>query len=698
MSNTNGKAKKVGLRATGERDVVSAGPPSPGSAEAMAAREDVTAYTNGQQDKLPRQRDALGREQGSMASADSSLPATERERLRRERKIQDLLPDEDEALVKTYDGRLVRRLMVYVRVYMREFVLSLLLIIVTSLMSVGTPWLIQRAIDDGIRAGNLGALRLWTFLFLGAIALEWVTNRARLTVMAYAGTRIVTDVRSQLFRHLHTLSLSFFNEYSVGRLMSRLISDVGVLQDFVTWSITGLARSVFVLLGIVIAMLILNWQLALVTFAVLPLMIGLTNYFRRYVRQAYRAARQRLSLLNGFLNESITGIRVTKSFAREQGNARHFSDLNRSYFDANVKTTQLAAIFFPGVDFIGSLATALVVGVGGWLILGDQLTAGVLAAFILWVERFFDPIRELSRRYYTFQAAMAASERLFALLDTEPDLQDAPRAVVLPPITGRVALENVHFHYKEDEPVLQGVSIRAEPGERIALVGETGAGKSTVIRLIARFFDVTDGAVRIDSYDVRDVTQASLRAQLGIVLQDTFLFDGTIRDNIRYGRLDATDAEVEAAAIAVGADGFIRKLPDGYNTEVGENGVNLSVGQRQIVSFARALLADPRILILDEATSSIDTATERQIQAGLERLLTGRTSFVIAHRLNTIVNSDTIVVLDQGRVLEAGSHEELLAQRGRYYQLYTMQWAVEGDVLHATVGRDNPRAKNYALN
>ncbi len=638
--------------------------------------------------KLPRQRDAFGREQATRAGRENSLSAMEQERLRRERRIQDLLPDEEEAQEKTYDSRLVKRLMVYVGVYRREFIVSVILIVVSSLMSVGTPWMIQRAIDEGIRAGNVGTLRFWTFLFLAAIALEWITSRARLTVMAYAGTRIVTDLRSQLFRHLHTLSLGFFNDYSVGRLMSRLISDVSVLQDFVTWSITGLARSAFILIGIVIAMLFLNWQLALVTFAVLPLMILLTNYFRRYVRQAYRAARQRLSLINGFLNESITGIRVTKSFAREGANARHFDDLNRSYFDANVRTTQLAAFFFPGVDFIGSFATALVVGVGGWLILGDQVTAGVLAAFVIWVERFFDPIRELSRRYYTFQAAMAASERLFALLDTEPDLQDARNATSLPPIEGRVVLDDVQFNYKEDEPVLQGVTISAEPGERIALVGETGAGKSTVIRLIARFFDVTGGAVRIDGHDVRNVTQASLRAQLGIVLQDTFLFDGTIRDNIRYGRPDATNAEVEAATVAVGADEFIRKLSKGYETEVGENGVNLSVGQRQIVSFARALLADPRILILDEATSSIDTTTERQIQAGLERLLKGRTSFVIAHRLNTIVNSDKIVVLDHGRVLEEGSHEDLLARRGRYYQLYTMQWAVESD----------PRARNYALN
>ncbi len=656
----------------------------PENGQASSLQSEIGMVT----EKLPLQRDVLGREQGVRATSDSSLSAVEQERLRRERKIQDLLPDEEEAQEKTYDSRLVKRLMVYVAVYKREFFLSLILIVLTSVMSVGTPWIIQRAIDEGIRAGDVGTLRFWTFLFLGTIALEWVASRARLTVMAFAGTRIVTDIRSQLFRHLHTLSMGFFNDYSVGRLMSRLISDVSVLQDFVTWSITGLARSAFILIGIILAMLLLNWQLALVTFAVMPAMIVLTNYFRRYVRQAYRAARQRLSLINGFLNESITGIRVTKSFSREQANSRHFEDLNRSYFDANVRTTQLAAYFFPGVDFIGSFATALVVGVGGWLILGDQLTAGVLAAFVIWVDRFFEPIRELSRRYYTFQAAMAASERLFALLDTEPDLKDAPHAFALPPIAGRVDLENVHFNYKEDEPVLRGVTITAEPGERVALVGETGAGKSTVIRLIARFFDVTGGAVLIDGHDVRDVTQASLRAQLGIVLQDSFLFDGTIRENIRYGRLDATDADVEVATVAVGADEFIRKLPNGYDTQVGENGVNLSVGQRQIVSFARALLADPRILILDEATSSIDTTTERQIQAGLEQLLKGRTSFVIAHRLNTIVNSDKIVVLDQGQVLEEGSHEELLTRQGRYHQLYTMQWAVESD----------PRAKKYVLN
>jgi ATP-binding cassette subfamily B protein/subfamily B ATP-binding cassette protein MsbA len=454
-----------------------------------------------------------------------------------------------------------------------------------------------------------------------------------------------------------------------------------VLQDFVTWSITGLFRSTFNLIGIIVAMLLLNWQLALVSFAVMPLMVVLTNYWRDRVRQAYRATRQRLALINGYLNESISGIRVTKSFGREKRNFQHFDDLNQSFYDANLRATRLAAIFFPGVDFIGSLATALVVGVGGWLVLQDALTAGTLVAFVLYVERFFDPIRELAQRYNTFQATMAASERIFELLDLEPDLKDSPDAIPLPQITGDVVFDDVSFAYRTDaKDVLHQIDLHARPGERIALVGETGAGKSTIIRLLSRFYDVTDGSLRIDGYDVRAVTSDSLRQQLGIVLQDTFLFTGTIAENIRYGRLNASDKEVKRAAKAVGAHDFIAKLPDGYDAEVGENGSNLSAGQRQLVSFARALLADPRILILDEATSSIDTATERIIQKALDTLMQGRTSFVIAHRLSTIVGADQIVVLDHGRIIEQGTHQELLQRKGRYYNLYTMQWAQQNQM------------------
>ncbi|MCB0248622.1 MAG: ABC transporter ATP-binding protein [Anaerolineae bacterium] len=607
----------------------------------------------------------------------SPLTGGDEARLRREALVEDLLPDEqdDDVLGKVYDSRLVSRLIDFNLPYLNRIIAAVVMMIVSSIAAVAGPWIIGRAIDQGITAGDLQRLRTWTLAFLAVALVEWITNRYRIRLMAYVGTKVVADVRSQLFRHLHALSLNFHNNYSVGRLMSRLIGDVGVMQEFITWSITGLARAVFVLLGILIAMLSLNWQLTLVTFLVMPLMILLTNYWRKHVREAYRATRMRLALINGYLNESISGIRVTKSFTREQVNYRHFDDLNHSYLDANVEAARLTAIFFPGVDFIGSLATALVVGVGGWLVLGDALTAGTLVAFVLYVERFFDPIRDLAQRYNTFQATMAASERIFSLVDTAPDLVDSPTAQPLPPVRGQVEFDDVRFEYKDGEPVLRGVTLHAAPGQRIALVGETGAGKSTIIRLLARFFDVTGGAVRIDGYDVRDVTQASLHAQLGIVLQDTFLFTGTVGDNIRYGRLDATDDEVISAARSVGADTFISRLPEGYATEVGENGVNLSVGQRQLISFARALLADPRILILDEATSSVDTTTEKLIDQGLDALMQGRSSFVIAHRLSTVIDADQIVVIDGGRIVEQGTHGDLLARRGRYYKLYTMQWA-----------------------
>ena len=605
-----------------------------------------------------------------------TVTAETAERQRREiRLTQYLEEDEDKLHDKTHDAALLARLISYIGAYRRKLIIAVCLMIGTSLVSVVRPWLVAQAIDTGIRMDNIYALRMWCLLYIGAALGELVFNRSRILIMAYIGTKVVSDMRSSLFQYLHTLSLNFHNNYSVGRLMSRLISDVGVLQDFVSWWFTGVARSVFILLGIIVAMLVMNWRLALLTFAILPLMYFLTNYWRKRVRSVYRAARLRLSRINGYLNEAITGIRVTKSFTREEASKSHFKDLNMSYFDANAETARLSAIFFPCVDLMGSLATALVLGLGGWLVINDALTAGVLVAFLIYVDRFFEPIREMAERYNIFQATMAASERIFGLMDTSPDLLDATDAVPLPPVSGRVDIEDVSFSYKQGEQVLNGVTIHAEPGQTIALVGETGAGKSTIVRLIARFFEVGDGSICIDGHDIRNVTMGSLRSQMGIVLQDTFIFGGTIYSNIRYGRLEASDQDVEACAMAVGVHEFVEGLPQGYDTTVGENGVNLSMGQRQLISFARALLVDPAILILDEATSSVDTAQEMKIQAALKVLLKDRTSFVIAHRLNTIVNADQIVVLENGKVIEHGSHQDLLATKGSYYNLYTMQWA-----------------------
>ncbi|MEM7801680.1 MAG: ABC transporter ATP-binding protein, partial [Chloroflexota bacterium] len=577
---------------------------------------------------------------------------------------------------------LLRRLFGFVLPYRQGLIGALISISIASLLSVAVPAFIGFAVDEGIGelqengsySGTIEALRFWVIVIIVTLLAEFVTNRYRIYIMGKIGGYVVADVRGTLYRKLHQLTLTFHNNYSVGRMMSRLLGDITVLRDFVTWSITGLFRSFFSLFGIIAIMLYKDWQLALISFSVLPILFVVTNYYRIYVRIAFRSARAFSSLISGYFNESISGIQVTKSFTRERENSAFFSMLNGSFKGANTLAAWYTALFFPSVEIIGAISVGLVVIFGGMRVLDSSMTPGVLLAFIIYVQRFYEPIRELAQRFNVFQAALTSCERIFTLLDLEPDIVDTPGAIELPDVTGHVIFDDVDFGYKPNELVLRQVNIEALPGEQIALVGETGAGKSTVIRLLARFYNITGGNITIDGYDIRDVTRESLRHQLGVVLQDTFLFSGPIIENIRYGRLNATDEEVIAAAEAVGADEFILKMQNGYQTEVGQNGVGLSVGQRQIISFARALLADPSILILDEATSSVDTTTEKQIQAALETLLDGRTSFVIAHRLNTIVKSDKIVVLDQGEVVEIGTHAELLAQKGRYYNLYTLQW------------------------
>ena len=586
-------------------------------------------------------------------------------------------PHDDDILGKAYDPRITRRLLGYLKPHGVQIILALVLMVVHSAAALAGPYIIRLAIDEGMTKGQITLLARLVLLFVLAKAVEWAGIRGRLFLMAYVGTKIIYTVRTQLFQHLQRLTLSFYSRYAVGRLMSRLMSDVNVLQDFVTWSVVGVFRDMFLLAGIIVAMLAMNVKLSLLTFIVLPVMVVLTSVWRVRVRESYRQVRRRIASVNAYLNESITGVRVAQAFSREGRNLIHFDGLNRDHLEANLDAARLAALFFPSVDVLGSVAVALAVGYGGLQVLSSELTAGIVVAFILYIERFFDPIRDLAQRYNTLQAAMASGERIFELLDTEPELKDPEDAVELPPLRGEIRLEGVSFSYEDDIPVLEDITLCVKPGQMVAFVGETGAGKSSLVRLLGRFYDIDGGRITVDGYDVRGVTRESLRRQMGVVLQEPFLFAASIRENLRYGRLDAADEAIMAAARAVGAHDFITRLPDGYDTNVGEGGINLSVGQRQLISFARALLADPRILILDEATSSVDTQTELLIQQALERLLRDRTSFVIAHRLSTIVRADLIVVLHKGRIVERGTHENLLALRGHYYRLYTMQFRAQ---------------------
>ena len=583
------------------------------------------------------------------------------------------LHTDDEVLGKAYDARVAQRLLSYLAPQRRAISLAMALMVVGTLADLAGPYLIKVAIDGGVAAGDATALWLATLGYLLVNAAWWFATRERIRTMAIAGQSIIFALRAELFDHLQQLALGFYARHSVGRLISRVVNDVGVMREFVTWALVAVARDALHLVGLVVAMVVLDWRLSLLTFLVLPLMGVATAVWRSRAREAYRWTRRSQSRVTGTLSENIAGVRVVQSFSREERNTRHFAgDINRDNFDANVASARLSSAFFPTVDFIGSLAVGLVVWIGGTQVLGGGLTAGVLVAFVLYIDQFFNPIRDLAQRYNTFQATMAAGERIFEVLDTEAEVVDAPGATEMPRIEGHVVYENVSFAYEDGVPVLSDVSFEVQPGQMVALVGETGAGKSTLVKLLARFYDATGGRVRVDGNDVRDVTQRSLRRQLGVVLQETFLFSGTVADNIRFGRVDASDAEVVAAAQSVGAHEFISKMPNGYDTEVEEGGAILSVGQRQLISFARALLADPRILILDEATSSVDTQTEKKIQAAMATLLEGRTAFVIAHRLSTIVKADLILVIDGGQVVERGTHHELLAQRGRYYDLYTM--------------------------
>ena len=487
---------------------------------------------------------------------------------------------------------------------------------------------------------------------------------------------MLADLRDRLFDHLQRLSLGYYERNRTGVIISRITNDVEALDQLVTDGVTSLVQNTLLLIGTAIVLFLLDWRLALATMVVLPLMALATAWFRVRSNRAYRRVRERLGLVTASLAEDISGMRVVQSFTREPENQRSFRGVNERYRESNHETVILNGLYFPAVDLLSSVATAIVLGYGGWLTVHGDVTVGTLLAFSLYLANFFDPVQQLSQLYNTFLSATAALDKIIGVLDEEPEVVDAADAVALPRIAGHVRFEALRFGYGEGPEVLHRLDLDVPAGTTVALVGHTGAGKSTIAKLLARFYDPREGRIEIDGHDLRNVTQTSLRSQLGIVPQEGFLFAGTVADNIAFGRPGASRTEIEDAARIVGADDFVSRLPEGYDTELGERGFRLSLGQRQLVAFARALLADPRILILDEATSSVDIGTERQIERALRRLLAGRTAFVIAHRLSTIRDADLIVVLEHGRIVEQGTHAELLESRGRYTSLYG-DWAAD---------------------
>jgi len=562
------------------------------------------------------------------------------------------------------------------RPYGSRTILAVVTLLAYTLVALAPPYLAKLAVDEGIRSGDLATLARVVGLFVVAGAATLALSSAQTYLTGWVGERVLADLRNRLFGHLQRLSLGYYERNRTGAIVSRITNDVEALDQLVTDGVTSLFQNTLLLGGTAVVLFFLDWRLALATLVVIPLMAGITAWFRVRSNRAYRRVRERLGLVTATLAEDISGMRVVQSFTREPRNQQSFRGIAERYREANYETVVLNGLYFPAVDFLSSVATAIVLGYGGYLVLESDLTLGTLLAFTLYLSNFFDPVQQLSQLYNTFLSAIAALDRIVDVLDEEPEVLDAPGARELPRIHGRVRFEGLRFGYGNGPEVLHGIDLDVAPGTTVALVGHTGAGKSTAAKLIARFYDPREGRITIDGHDLREVTQNSLRRQLGIVPQEGFLFAGTVAENIAFGRPDASPEDVRRAAAAVGAHSFVEALSAGFDTELGERGHRLSLGQRQLVAFARALLADPRILILDEATSSVDIGTERQLERGLRRLLAGRTAFVIAHRLSTIRGADLIVVLEQGRIVESGTHDELLERGGPYTSLYG-DWSVE---------------------
>ncbi len=591
--------------------------------------------------------------------------------------------EELEQHYERFDRKKLVRMLSYLKPHRARLMLDLGLMLGVTAINLFEPVLIMFIIDNAIKNANLPLIYQLVGLLLFLRVLMWQVNRWHIQLLNKTGQQVLYEMRKQLFDHIQSLSFDFYDGRPVGKIMARVTNDVNAIGEFVNGSVIQLFTQALSLLGIIVIMLTMHWKLSLLCFCLLPLLATFFMFIEQRMEQGWLRVRHQDSAINAHLNETITGMRVIQLFSRQQLNAQKFLRLVNKRIEEYLRVCKIEFFFWPVLELLGAIGTGLVLWYGTREYMAGKLTVGAIWAFLQYLDKFWQPLSAFSNIYSQMLSAMASSHRVFEFLDTKPQVVDAPDALCMPKIKGRVEFENVSFGYQDGQVVLDNVSFCVEPGQTVALVGPTGAGKTTIINLLTRFYDPTAGSVRVDGYDLREVKLESYRSQLGIVLQDTFIFSGTIKENIEYGRLGAEMEEIIAAAKAVNAHDFIISSSDGYETSTEERGGTLSTGQRQLLAFARALLADPRILILDEATSSIDTETEQLIQRAMERLFKGRTAFVIAHRLSTIRNADVICVIDSGRIVEKGSHSQLMQQRGRYYELYTKQHQHLTDIIRA---------------